>query len=307
MDRQKHWLSIRDWSRSSLTQLLDLATQLKQAPLAYRPLEGKTLAMIFHKSSTRTRVSFEVGTTQLGGYPLMISANTSQLSRGEPIEDSARVLSRYVDGVMIRTYSHLDLERWAEFSEVPIINGLTDLYHPCQVLADLLTIQEQFGPKIDWKLLKVAWVGDGNNMAHSWIEAAKCLGFSLNIACPVNFDPEPSIIDYAHQNGGHIKIFRNAQEAVHGVHVINTDVWTSMGQEDEAKIRREVFKGFQVNENLMSLADPSAIFLHCLPAHRGEEVSEAVLEGEQCRVWDQAENRLHAQKAILAHLMGGMT
>ena len=307
MNRQQHWLSIRDWPHNSLLQLLELAAKLKKSPLAYRPLEGKTLAMIFHKSSTRTRVSFEVGTTQLGGYPLMISAATSQMSRGEPIEDSARVLSRYVDGVMIRTYSHLDLERWAEFSRVPIINGLTDMYHPCQVLADLLTIQEQFGPEMDWQSLKIAWVGDGNNMAHSWIEAATSLGFTLNIACPIHFDPEQSILDYAHQNGAQVNIYREVQEAVRGVQVINTDVWTSMGQEEETKIRKEAFKNFQVNENLMSLADPQAIFLHCLPAHREEEVSQAVLEGEQSRVWDQAENRLHAQKAILAHLMGGLT
>jgi ornithine carbamoyltransferase len=306
MNRRRHWLTIRDWDALSLEKLLGLAIRLKQNPLEYTPLAGKTLAMIFHKASTRTRVSFEVGMVHLGGYPLMISASTSQLSRGEPIEDSARVMSRYVDGVMIRTFDHDELERWAEFSEVPIINGLTDLYHPCQVLTDLLTIKENFGDKYDWSELEVAWVGDGNNMTHSWIEAACTLGFKLNIACPKGFDPNSDILNRAQTEGANIIIFRDPKEAVAGVHIVNTDVWVSMGQEEESSLKRSAFDGFQVDENLMNLAHTEAIFLHCLPAHRGEEVSETVLESERSKVWDQAENRLHAQKALLAYLMGEM-
>ena len=308
VNRRKHWLTLRDWGSTELNGLLNLADQLKQDPLTHRPLEGKTLAMIFHKASTRTRISFEVGTFQLGGHALMISAGFSQISRGEPIRDSARVLSRYVDGVMIRTFNHMDLEEWAQVNSAPIINGLTDLYHPCQLLADLLTIREEFdfGVSRSWKDLKVAWVGDGNNMAHSWIEAACALGFELRLACPEGFDPDPSVLAYARENEAQIDLHRTPDQAVDGVHVVTTDVWASMGQEQEAEHRCQAFKGFQVNDALMVHARPEGIFLHCLPAHREEEVSAEVLEGVQSRVWDEAENRLHAQKAILAHLIGGM-
>lgn len=301
-----HWITLRDWSRDHLNSLLLLAHRLKSDPLGFKPLEGKTLAMIFHKASTRTRISFEVGSTQLGAHPLMISASTSQLSRGEPVEDSARVMSRYVDGVMIRTFDHEELLRWAQYSSVPIINGLTDLYHPCQILADLLTIQEEYGLDRPWEELSVAWIGDGNNMAHSWIEAAITLGFHLNLACPEGFDPQASILDYAKSRGANVEVMRSPQEAVKDVDVVTTDVWASMGQEEEAETRAIAFKHFMVDEDLMNIAHPESIFLHCLPAHRGEEVSEAVLEGPQSRVWAEAENRLHAQKAIMARLMGGM-
>ena len=301
-----HWITLRDWSRDHLNSLLLLAHRLKADPLGFKPLEGKTLAMIFHKASTRTRISFEVGSTQLGAHPLMISASTSQLSRGEPVEDSARVMSRYVDGVMIRTFDHEELLRWAQYSSVPIINGLTDLYHPCQILADLLTIREEYGLDRPWEELSVAWIGDGNNMAHSWIEAAITLGFRLNLACPEGFDPQASILDYAKSRGANVEVMRSPQEAAKDVDVVTTDVWASMGQEEEAETRAIAFKHFMVDEDLMNIAHSESIFLHCLPAHRGEEVSEAVLEGPQSRVWVEAENRLHAQKAIMARLMGGM-
>ena len=306
----RHWLSLKDWSGDELNELLDLAAQLKANPLAYRPLEGKTLAMLFHKASTRTRISFEVGTIQLGGHPLMISAGSSQLSRGEPIEDSARVLSRYVDGIMIRTFAHEDVVRWADYSSVPVINGLTDLYHPCQVLADLLTIREHlgFGLSTDrpWSSLHVAWVGDGNNMAHSWIYAAVALGFKLSLVCPEGFDPDADIWGDAQSQNERISLTRHPHDGVRGAHVVTTDVWTSMGQEEETQARLKAFSGLQVNDAMMTSADHNAIFLHCLPAHREEEVSTGVLEGQQSKVWDQAENRLHAQKAILARLMGAL-
>ena len=307
-ERRSHWLTLRDWGASELNGLLELAHQLKQDPLGHRPLEGKTLAMIFHKASTRTRISFEVGTFQLGGHALMISAGTSQLSRGEPIKDSARVLSRYVDGVMIRTFAHADVEEWAQSSSTPVINGLTDLYHPCQVLADLLTIREElgFGVSRDWSELKVVWVGDGNNMAHSWIEAACALGFELRLACPEGFDPDSEVLAYAQSHEANVHVSRDPHKASQDTHVVTTDVWASMGQEEEAQARLRSFEGFQVDEVMMNRADPEAIFLHCLPAHRDEEVSAQVLEGPQSRVWDEAENRLHAQKAILAHLIGGV-
>ena len=302
----KHWLTIRDWSGAQLDELLNLAADLKRDPLARRPLEGKTLAMIFHKASTRTRISFEVGTFQLGGHALMISASSSQLSRGEPIEDSARVMSRYVDGVMIRTFAHEDVERWAQASDVPVINGLTDLYHPCQLLADLLTARESLGYGVTrpWSDLTVAWIGDGNNMAHSWIESARALGFRLKLACPSGFEPDPQVIKAARERGALLDLTDDPRAASEGVNLITTDVWASMGQEDEAAERMRAFEGFQVDRAMMSLAQDDAIFLHCLPAHRGEEVSAEVLEGAQSRVWDEAENRLHAQKAIMTQLMG---
>lgn len=303
IDRQSHWLSIRDWSGEDLRAILSLAHSLKKNPLGSRPLEGKTLAMIFYKASTRTRMSFEVGASQLGAHPLMVSASTSQLGRGEPIEDSARVMSRYVDGIMIRTFDHNDLERWAAFSSVPVINGLTDLYHPCQILADLMTIEEEFGAKLAWEDRKIAWIGDGNNMAHSWIEAAVALGFTLRLACPKGYDPHPGILGHAVSLGANVRVVRDPKEAVFGSDVVTTDVWASMGQEDEAETRIKAFRGFIVDDDLMALSAPNAIFLHCLPAHRGEEVSASVLEGPQSRVWDEAENRLHAQKAIMCRLM----
>ena len=307
-ERRRHWLTFRDWGATEVDGLLTLAHQLKREPLKHKPLAGKTLAMIFHKASTRTRISFEVGMFQLGGHALMISANTSQLSRGEPIKDSARVMSRYVDGVMIRTFGHGDVEEWAQASSAPVINGLTDLYHPCQLLADLLTIRESlsFGISRSWSALKVVWVGDGNNMAHSWMEAACALGFELRLACPEGFDPDPEVLKYTQDHQARIQLFRDPHEATQGAHVVTTDVWASMGQEEEAQLRMKAFEGFQVDDMMMNRAHNESIFLHCLPAHRGEEVSAAVLEGPKSKVWDEAENRLHAQKAILAHLIGGV-
>jgi ornithine carbamoyltransferase len=267
-----------------------------------RPLKGRTLAMIFMKSSTRTRVSFEVGTYQLGGHALFLSPRDVQLGRGEPVRDTARVLSRYVDGIMIRTYGHADVEELAQFAEVPVINGLTDLQHPCQILADLQTMRQHLG---GWEGKRVAWIGDGNNMANSWIDAAWRLGFELVLACPEGYDPDAAILARGQREHPGIRVVRDPREAAEGAHVVTTDVWASMGQEEEQALRARAFRGFTVDDALMAGAADEAIFLHCLPAHRGEEVTESVLEGPQSRVWDEAENRLHVQKAIMAMLIGG--
>jgi ornithine carbamoyltransferase len=298
---KRDFLAIPDLSRSELERLFALALQMKRGQYLERPLEGKTLAMIFGKSSTRTRVSFEVGATQLGGHALFLSSRELQLGRGEPSRDTARALSRYVDGIMIRTYQHTEVEEFARFATVPVINGLTDLLHPCQVLADVLTLLEEFG---GWSGRVVAWVGDGNNMANGWLDAAGILGFELRIACPEGYEPNRAIFE-RNATRTRVTITELPEEAVAGAHVVTTDVWTSMGHEEESEVRRQAFTGYAVDEKLMSLADPAAIFLHCLPAHRGEEVSEAVLEGPRSRVWEEAENRLHLQKALMATLMGG--
>jgi ornithine carbamoyltransferase len=298
---KRDFLAVTDLGRDDLLGLIELAGRMKSGQYRERPLAGRTLAMIFTKSSTRTRVSFEVGSTQLGGHALFLSSRDIQLGRGEPIRDTARVLSRYVDGIMIRTFAHADVEELARFATVPVINGLTDYNHPCQILADLLTVHENLG---DPSKRVIAWIGDGNNMAHSWIEAAAVLGFELRLACPEGYDPDPALVAAAGKRT-RIMLTRSPDEAVRGADVVNTDVWASMGQEAEQELRATAFAGFLVDERLMSLANKSAIFLHCLPAHRGEEVSEAVLEGPQSRVWDEAENRLHAQKALMAMLMGG--
>jgi len=300
-----HLLTLRDWSAEAITALLDLADALKAAPLAYRPLEGKTLAMVFLKASTRTRVSFEVGMFQLGGHALMLPAQGSQVGRGEPIEDSARVMSRYVDGVMVRTFGHEEVERWAAAATVPVINALTDRYHPCQLLADLQTCREALGAgrARPWREVTVAWIGDGNNMAHSWIEAAAQLGFALRLASPEGYEARADIVAHAAARGARLALTRHPAEAARGADVVTTDVWASMGQEEEARARAAAFVGYEVDEALMALAAPHAVFLHCLPAHRGEEVSAAVIDGPQSRVWDEAENRLHAQKALLVRLL----
>jgi ornithine carbamoyltransferase len=294
-------LAITDLSREEIVRLFDLAQRMKAGDYRETPLAGRTLAMIFAKSSTRTRVSFEVGTYQLGGHALFLSSRDIQLGRGEPIADTARVLSRYVDGIMIRTFDHAEVEELAREASVPVINGLTDLSHPCQVLADLFTLREAFGT---WEGKRVAWVGDGNNMANSWLEAAAVLGFELRLACPEGFEPDRARFEEAKARGACVTVTEVPEEAAQGAHVVNTDVWASMGQESEAEARRNAFKGYTVDEALMRLADPRAIFLHCLPAHRGEEVTAAVIEGPQSRVWDEAENRLHVQKALLATLLG---
>jgi ornithine carbamoyltransferase len=298
---KRDFLSIPDFETSELYEILDLAQRMKSGAYREKPLAGRTLGMIFEKSSTRTRVSFEVGTYQLGGHALFLSSRDIQLGRGEPIRDTARVLSRYVDGIMIRTFAHSTIEELASFSTIPIINGLTDLLHPCQIMADLMTVQENFGQEL--KARKIAWVGDGNNMANSWLNAAFRFGFELRLACPEGYQPDAEILERA-RGATTILLTTDPREAVAGAEVVNTDVWTSMGQEEEAQARLEAFAGYQVDDSLMSLASDHAIFLHCLPAHRGEEVSDEVIEGPQSRVFDEAENRLHAQKAIMARLMG---
>jgi ornithine carbamoyltransferase len=297
----RDFLAIPDLSRAELLRLFDLAEAMRTGAYAARPLAGKSLAMIFMKASTRTRVSFEVGAWQLGGHALFLSPRDIQLGRGEPVADTARVLSRYVDGIMIRTFAHAEVEELARHAEVPVINGLTDLLHPCQILADLQTVRQHLG---GWEGKRIAWVGDGNNMANSWINAAYRLGFELRLACPEGYDPDPAILARA-QGEADVRVVRDPAEAVEGAHVVNTDVWASMGQEEEQAQRERAFAGYQVDAALMARAAGDAIFLHCLPAHRGEEVAAEVIDGPQSRVWDEAENRLHVQKAIMAALMGG--
>jgi ornithine carbamoyltransferase len=241
-----------------------------------------------------------VGVHELGGHPLYLSSRELQLGRGEPTRDTARVLSRYVDGIMIRTYAHAEVEELARFASVPVINGLTDLMHPCQVLADVMTLHEAFG---SWEGRIVAWIGDGNNMANSWLDAATCLGFELRIACPEGYLPYQGLVDRAAAAEARVTVTRDPRAAAAGAHVVTTDVWASMGEEAEAEIRRRDFAGYTVDASLMDRAHPDAIFLHCLPAHRGEEVTDAVLEGPRSRVWDEAENRLHIQKALMATLL----
>lgn len=299
----RHFLRLSDYTRDDLLALLALAADLKARRArgeAHPLLAGKSLGMLFEKSSTRTRVSFEVGMVQLGGHALFLSPRDTQIGRGEPLQDTARVLSRYVDAVMIRTFSQETLETFARFSSVPVINGLTDLLHPCQILADLLTVAERRGGLDD---LTVAWVGDGNNMAHSWINAAQALGFTLRLACPAGYQPDEAILAPAQAAGGRVYLVTEPLQAADGAHVVTTDVWASMGQEEEQSIRKEAFAGYTVDRTVMAAADPAAVFLHCLPAHRGEEVTEEVLEGPQSAVWDEAENRLHAQKAVLVTLL----
>ncbi len=301
-DRARGFLAIPDYSRDELIRLFELAERMRDGSYSDKPLAGKSLAMIFMKSSTRTRVSFEVGAWQLGGHALFLSPKDVQLGRGEPLADTARVLSRYVDGIMIRTFAHAEVEELAEFASVPVINGLTDLLHPCQVLADILTIRQHLGA-VEGK--RVAWIGDGNNMANSWINAAYRLGFELVLACPPGYDPDPAILARA-QAAGNVQVVRDPMKAAESADVVNTDVWASMGQEEEQSVREKAFAGFIVDEKLMARAKKTAIFLHCLPAHRGEEVAAAVIDGPQAQVWDEAENRLHIQKAIMANLMGGV-
>ncbi|MGB0721731.1 MAG: ornithine carbamoyltransferase [Gammaproteobacteria bacterium] len=299
----RHFLTLCDLSPDEYRGLIRRAMESKtltHAGKAEATLPGRTLAMVFEKSSTRTRVSFETGITQLGGHGLFLSPKDTQLGRGEPIEDTARVLSRMVDIIMIRTFGHDKLERFAAHSDVPVINGLTDLCHPCQLLADMQTYFEHRG---DIAGRTVAWVGDGNNMCHSYMSASHLLGFDLRIAVPEGFDPEPAMMEKV---GGRCTIVRDPREAVEGVDLVSTDVWTSMGQEDEDTRRRVAFSGFQVDTGLMDRAADDALFMHCLPAHRGEEVSAEMMDDPRAVVWDEAENRLHAQKALMELLMGAI-
>jgi len=298
----RHFLAIPDFTTAELAALLELADRMRQGAYRRTPLAGKSLAMIFMKSSTRTRVSFEVGTWQLGGHALFLSPRDCQIGRGEDIADTARVLSRYIDGIMIRTYAHADVEEFARFATVPVLNGLTDLLHPCQVLADVLTMRQCFGT---WDGKRVAWIGDGNNVANSWINAAYRLGFTLTLACPAGYDPDPTVLARAQAAGAAVRVVRDPHAAAADADVVTTDVWASMGQEAEQERRARAFADYQVNAALMSRAARDAIFLHCLPAHRGEEVTAEVIDGPHSRVWDEAENRLHVQKALMAILMGG--
>lgn len=296
----RHFLSLMDLTSSELHTLISRAIELKamrQRNFTHEPLKDKTLAMIFEKSSTRTRVSFEAGMTQLGGHAMFLSPRDTQLGRGEPIEDSARVMSRMVDAIMIRTFEHETIETFAKNSSVPVINALTDLLHPCQLLADVMTYIEH---RQDIKGKTVTWVGDGNNMCHSWINAARQFDFKLNIACPEGYEPLNEILEPAKD---HCTIIRNPLEAAQNSDLLVTDVWASMGQEEEQKRRENDFAKYQVNQAVMQAANKDAIFMHCLPAHRGEEVSADVIDGEQSVVWDEAENRLHAQKALLEFLI----
>ncbi|WP_006788244.1 ornithine carbamoyltransferase [Thiorhodospira sibirica] len=296
----RHFLSLLDCSSDELRYLIERATFLKNGQREGRlhhPLKGKTLGMIFEKSSTRTRVSFEVGMLQLGGHALFLSPRDTQLGRGEPVEDTARVLSRMVDGVMIRTFEHDKVERFAAYSQVPVINGLTDQEHPCQILADMQTWFEQRG---DIRGRRVAWIGDGNNMCNSYIQAAALLDFELQIACPQGYEPAAELLD---KYRAHAHIERDPLRCATGADLIVTDVWASMGQEEEQAIRRRAFADYIVDQRLMAVAAADALFMHCLPAHREEEVSTAVLEGPQSVVWEEAENRLHAQKALLEFLL----
>lgn len=303
-------LCLQDFTREEIETILKTAEMMKiwnKIGKPHRVLEGKTLAMIFQKPSTRTRISFEVGMYQLGGYALYLSAQDLQLRRGETIADTARVLSRYVDGIMARVYAHRDVEDLAKYAGVPVINGLSDFSHPCQALADVMTIKEKKG-RLEG--IKLVYVGDGNNVAHSLMIAGTKLGMHVVVATPEGYEPDERVIRWAERNasdsGGSFELLHNPIKAVEGADVIYTDVWASMGQEAEAEIRRRVFKPFQVNPELVKHAKKDYLFMHCLPAHRGEEVVDEIIDSPNSVVWDQAENRLHAQKAALALVMGGI-
>ena len=298
----KHLLKLSDLSRQEITEILDLADQLKKAKKAGIPhphLAGKTLGMIFQKSSTRTRVSFETGMYQLGGSALFLSSNDLQIGRGEPVQDTARVLSRYLDGIMIRTFEQAEVEALAEYGSIPIINGLTDYAHPCQVLADLQTIREYKG-KTDG--LKLCFVGDGNNMANSLIAGCIKMGMEVAIACPKDYQPDAALMQWAKENGK-FTCTDDVLAAAKDADVLYTDVWASMGQESEKKIREAAFQGYQINDDVMAVAKPDAMVMHCLPAHREEEITAKVFEAHANEIFDEAENRLHAQKAVLVKLM----
>ena len=300
----KHLLSIYHLSVEEIGRVFDATAELRERwreGEQGQPLAGKSVALIFEKKSTRTRLSFEVGCYQLGAQPLYIDTQTTQMGRGEPIKDTARVISRYCDAVVIRTYSQDVLDVFANYGSIPVINGLTDLLHPCQVLADLQTVIDHLGT---FTRKKIAWVGDGNNMANSWINAAACLDFDLTLACPPDYQPDPKILARAQKEApGTIVLTDDPVKAVLGAEVVTTDVWTSMGMEGQEEVRKQTFAPYQVNTALIGKALPGAIFLHCLPAHRGEEVTDEVIESGASKVWDEAENRLHVQKAIMALLL----
>ena len=300
MSRIRHFLTLNDLSREELLALLKRASELKvlqRNGTAHGALTGKVMAMIFAKSSTRTRVSFEAGMTQLGGSAMFLSPNDTQMGRGEPISDTAKVISSMVDIVMIRTFAHADVELFATHSSVPVINALTDDYHPCQLLADMQTWIEHRG---DVQGKTVCWLGDGNNMCQSYINAAKILGFHLKIACPEGFEPSTKLMDGAQ---GYATIEHDPRRASEGAHLLVTDVWASMGQEDEARMREQALSNYQLNQELLDVADTEALYFHCLPAHRGEEITADLMDNPKSVIWDEAENRLHAQKALIEFLL----
>ena len=300
MSRIRYFLTLNDLSREELLALLKRASELKvlqRNGTAHGALTGKVMAMIFAKSSTRTRVSFEAGMTQLGGSAMFLSPNDTQMGRGEPISDTAKVISSMVDIVMIRTFAHADVELFATHSSVPVINALTDDYHPCQLLADMQTWIEHRG---DVQGKTVCWLGDGNNMCQSYINAAKILGFHLKIACPEGFEPSAKLMDKAQ---GYATIEHDPRRASEGAHLLVTDVWASMGQEDEARMREQALSNYQLNQELLDVADTEALYFHCLPAHRGEEITADLMDNPKSVIWDEAENRLHAQKALIEFLL----
>ena len=299
----KHLLKMLDLSTEEIIDILNLADQLKyelKHNIPHPRLKGKTLGMIFQKASTRTRVSFETGMYQLGGYPLFLSSHDLQIGRGEPVQDTARVLSRYLDGIMIRTFEQKEVEDLAQYGSIPIINGLTDFCHPCQVLADLMTIREFKG---SFDGLKMCFIGDGNNMANSLIVGCLKVGMSVAVACPDDYQPPKEILDFAKEYGDRFMMTNSPKEAAKGADVLITDVWASMGQEGEAEKRKKAFAGYQINDELMAQANSDAMVLHCLPAHREEEITEKVFEAHANEIFEEAENRLHAQKAVMVKLM----
>lgn len=309
MLKGKDLLSIHDLSEEDVQEILETAAKLKaeqKAGIPHPLLKGKTLAMIFEKSSTRTRVSFETGIFQLGGQGIFLSTRDIQLGRGEPVKDTARVLARYVDGIMIRTYAQSEVEEFAQYADVPVINALTDLLHPCQVLTDLLTMQEYKGKNL--KGLHFAYIGDGNNMANSYLYGCAKAGIHCTIACPKGYEPNKEVLakalEDAKATGAVLKVVEDPAEAAKDADVLATDTWTSMGEEAEKEVREKVFRGYQINRELLALADKEAIVLHCLPAYRGKEITEEVLEGYAHVIFDEAENRLHTQKAVMALTMG---
>ena len=305
---KKDLLLISDLTTADFRTLFEKTHDLKDMQkrgVRYNPLEGKTLGMIFYKSSTRTRLSFEVGMYQLGGIAIFLSNRDIQLGRGETIQDTAQIMSRYLDGIMIRTYSQQSIEEFARHAEIPVINGLTDLCHPCQILSDLFTIIEKKG---GYEGLKIAYIGDGNNIANTWINAATRLPIQLRLACPEGYDPDAGILARGQKEAvSGVALFRDPSEAADGADVLYTDVWTSMGQEEESAQRAQVFRQYQINRDLLARAKKDAVVMHCLPAHRGEEITPEVIDGPQSIVVDQAENRLHVQKAIMEILMGGQS
>ncbi len=295
----RDFLAITDLSREEIQTIFSRA-RLHQESVPQTVLAGRSVVLLFEKASTRTRVSFEVGVARMGGHPVVLTPAGSQIARGEPLQDTARVLSGYCDCIVMRTFGHERVQEMAHWADVPVINALTDLLHPCQVLADCFTLQRRFG---SLKGKRVAWIGDGNNMANSWINASSLLDFELALACPAGYEPDAGVMDAALAGGAKITLVRDPAEAVQGALAVNTDVWASMGQEEEARLRMEAFRDYAVTEALMDRAAGGAVFMHCLPAHRGEEVTEEVLESGRSIIWEQAKNRLYVQEAVMAFLL----